>query len=77
MRAVLPARKILPSTKALFALALACCLSLLAPAPAQAQSPYVQGLELYRLGRYAEAARILRDALPPTTPVQAPTPRPS
>lgn len=77
MRAVLPARKISPRTAALCALALACCLSLLAPAPAQAQSPYVQGLELYRLGRYAEAARILRAALPATTPVQAPTPRPS
>lgn len=79
MRAVLPARNRVPIAKALPALALvlACCLTLLAPASAQAQSPYVQGLELYRLGRYAEAARILRAALPATTPVQTPTPRPS
>ncbi|MBU1041404.1 MAG: tetratricopeptide repeat protein [Proteobacteria bacterium] len=81
MRAALPARMLSPRAKTLpalaLALALACSLALLAPAPALAQSPYVQGLELYRQGRYAEAARILRAALPVSTPVQAPTPRPS
>jgi tetratricopeptide (TPR) repeat protein len=45
-------------------LLLAACLMLATPAPARADSPYVQGLELYRQGKYEEAARILRAALP-------------
>jgi tetratricopeptide (TPR) repeat protein len=81
MRAVPPAPKTLPAMKALPLLALglvfACCLTLLAPVRAQADSPYVQGLELYRLGKYAEAARVLRGVLPATAPVQASTPQPS
>lgn len=57
---------------------LAVCLCLAAPAPARADSPYVQGLELYRQGRYDEAVKVLRAALPqppppPATPMgQAP-----
>lgn len=93
MRAVPPAPKTLPAprtpaaprasavTRALpllaLSLVLACCLALAAPAQARADSPYVQGLELYRQGKYAEAARVLRDALPAPTPIQAATPRPS
>ena len=80
MRAALPARMIPPARKVLPLLALglmlACCLTLLAPAPVRAESPYVQGLELYRLGKYAEAARILRAALPATAPVLPATPQP-
>lgn len=49
-------------------LALAVCL----PVPALADSPYVQGLELYRQGRYQEAEKTLRAALPPPPPIPAP-----
>ncbi len=68
MRAVFPvaltARTRLPA----FALGLAilCCLTLGAPALGRAESPYVQGLELYRQGKYAQAERVLRAALPAT-----------
>jgi len=47
------------------AVTLAVCLSLFTATPARADSPYVQGLELYRQGKYAEAAKSLRAALPP------------
>jgi tetratricopeptide (TPR) repeat protein len=40
-----------------------------APVPAWAGSPYVEGLDLYRQGRYAEAAKVLRAALPEQPPV--------
>ncbi|SNS10478.1 Tetratricopeptide repeat-containing protein [Humidesulfovibrio mexicanus] len=40
-----------------------------APVPAWAGSPYVEGLDLYRQGRYAEAAKVLRAALPEQSPV--------
>jgi len=56
-------------------LTLAVCLCLLTPAPARADSPYVQGLELYRQGRYPEALKVLRAALPkpvPAPPLPAP-----
>lgn len=44
----------------------ALCLALLlaAPGPAHAGSPYVEGLDLYRQGRYAQAVKVLRAALP-------------
>lgn len=61
------------------ALTLAVCLCLMAPAPARADSPYVQGLELYRQGKYQEAQKILRAALPkpPPSPLgQAPMGQP-
>jgi len=83
MRAAPPARKTLPALPVLslrilaLGLVFACCLTLSAPAPAWADSPYVQGLELYRQGKYAEAARVLRSALPTPAPVQAAAPRPS
>jgi len=57
------------------ALLLAACFALFFPAPAQADSPYVDGLELYRQGRFAEAAKILRTGLPvppPPPPAAAP-----
>ncbi|MDQ7836149.1 MAG: tetratricopeptide repeat protein [Humidesulfovibrio sp.] len=84
MRAAQPARlslslaKVLPALAlGLAAVSLACCLTILAPATARAESPYIQGMELYRQGKYDEAARLLRDALPTTTPPQAATARPS
>lgn len=58
------------------AFALAACLCLLTPAPARADSPYVQGLELYRQGKYLEAQSILRAALPKPAPEQAAQPAP-
>ena len=71
MRAALSAKK-LPALA--LGLVFACCLSLFAPNLARAESPYVQGLELYRQGKYAEAARVLRTALPEPPPVGAPQP---
>jgi len=68
-------RAIAPST--LLAAALALCL--LAASAARAESPYVEGLELYRQGRYDEAAKVLRQALPPqpeTAGLPAPPPPP-
>ncbi len=57
------------------ALALAACLCLCSPAPARADSPYVQGLELYRQGKYPEALKVLRAALPtPPPPAVGPGP---
>lgn len=53
------------------ALTLAVCLCLLLPAPARADSPYVQGLELYRQGKYQEALKVLRAALPKPPPAPA------
>ena len=58
------------------AFALAVCLCLLAPAPARADSPYVQGLELYRQGKYLEAQNVLRAALPKPAPEPAAPPAP-
>ncbi len=45
------------------AMLLAACLVALAPAPARAESPYIQGLGLYREGKFDEAAKVLRTAL--------------
>lgn len=47
-------------------------LALFLPAPALADSPYVQGLELYRQGKYQEAEKVLRAALPAPPPLPAP-----
>ncbi|HWR03089.1 MAG TPA: hypothetical protein VN419_03635, partial [Humidesulfovibrio sp.] len=54
---------------------LALCLCLAAPAAAKAESPYVQGLELYRQGKYQDALKALRAALPkpPAPPAGPPT----
>lgn len=54
------------------ALTLALCLCLMTPAPARADSPYVQGLELYRQGKYQEALNVLRATLPKHTPQTMP-----
>lgn len=54
---------------ALFAAALTLCL--LAATAARAESPYVEGLELYRQGRYEEAGKVLRQALPAPPPAPA------
>lgn len=61
-----------PRVSAPFAaiLLLTACL-VFAAAPARADSPYVQGLELYRQGKYEEAVKVLRGALP-KTPEPAP-----
>jgi len=45
-------------------LMLAACLTFFLATPACADSPYVQGLELYRQGKYEEAVKVLRAALP-------------
>lgn len=55
-------------------LAVPLALALLLPAPALAQSPYVDGLELYRKGNFQEAERALRAALPKPPPPPAPAP---
>lgn len=60
-------RTLAPALALAFALALGLC----APAPALADSPYVQGLELYRQGKYQEAEKVLRAALPAPPPVPA------
>ncbi|MBU1228980.1 MAG: tetratricopeptide repeat protein [Proteobacteria bacterium] len=70
-----PTARILPAFA--LALAFACCLTLFAPGRAQAESPYVQGLELYRQGKYSEALRVLQAALPASPPAQAPAAQPS
>jgi len=49
-------------------LMLAACLAFCLPTPARADSPYVQGLELYRQGKYEAAVKVLRDALPKMQP---------
>lgn len=54
---------------------LSACLALFVPAPARADSPYVQGLELYRQGKFEAAAKVLRAGLPtppPPPPADAP-----
>lgn len=58
------------ATSALFAAALTLCL--LAASAAHAESPYVEGLELYRQGRYEEAGKVLRRVLPPPPPAGGP-----
>lgn len=51
---------------------LALCLCLATPGTAKAESPYIQGLELYRQGKYQDALKVLRAALPkPPAPAQA------
>ncbi len=72
-----PLQILAPALALLLALGLALCL----PAPALAASPYVQGLELYRQGKYQEAEKVLRAALPappplPSPPVPGATPPP-
>jgi tetratricopeptide (TPR) repeat protein len=57
-------------------LALALCLPLFTATLAWADSPYVEGLELYRQGKYEAALNILRAALPQTPPVATGSPLP-
>lgn len=48
------------------AIVLAACFALFTPASARADSPYVEGLELYRQGKFDDAAKTLRAGLPQT-----------
>jgi tetratricopeptide (TPR) repeat protein len=68
-------RVIFPAIMLGSALVLVLCAVLAAPRAARAQSPYVKGLELYRQGRYGEAATVLRAGLPkPPDPAAALSP---